>query len=231
MTWLSRIFARLSSGREAPAASTAPAPEAWPAPGVYTPGQVAEGSAGIPVAAVGDPVPVQPAALSIPPAAIALLHHYESCARRLPSGLIAPYLDAAGVPTIGWGNTRWEGGMAVSMTDAPIPQDRADRLFAQVLAGFDTQVRGFLPANCPEEVHAAMLSFAYNVGVAAARGSSAAKALAAGNVVRAAGALELWNKAGGKVLKGLRRRRRAEGLVMLGATVESAIAAALRDYP
>lgn len=63
------------------------------------------------------------------------------------------------------------------------------------------------------------------------RAPSAAKALAAGDVVRAAGALELWNKSGGKVLKGLQRRRRAEGLVMLGATVESAIAAALRDYP
>ncbi|WP_419555866.1 glycoside hydrolase family protein [Roseomonas marmotae] len=44
-------------------------------------------------------------------------------------------------------------------------------------------------------------------------------------------ALQLWNKAGGKVLKGLQRRRRAESLVMLGAAAESAIAAAARDFP
>jgi lysozyme len=169
---------------------------------------------------------------AIPPAAIYLLHHYESCAKKLPSGRIAPYLDAKGIPTIGWGNTRWEDGRAVKMTDEPIEQARADSLFAAILLGFDRQVREWLPARYHgTEVHAAFLSFAYNVGEAGAENSTAAARMQKGDLAGAAEALEWWNKSGGQVLKGLKRRRRAEGLVLLGATAESAISSAEKALP
>lgn len=167
----------------------------------------------------------------IPAAAIALLHHYEGCARRMPNGLIAPYRDAVGIPTIGWGNTRWESGLAVKPTDGPITQSRADTLFAFWLEEFDKKVRAFLPDDVGEGPHAAFLSFAYNAGATAAENSTAATRLGAGNLKGAAEALTWWNKAGGKVLKGLQRRRHAESLVLLGEDAAVAIKAGETRYP
>ena len=169
--------------------------------------------------------------LSVPAAAVELLHHYESCARKRADGRIAPYRDAVGIVTIGWGNTRFENGAAVKMTDGPISQKRADALFAYWLADFDRKVRAFLPVGCGEGPHAAFLSFAYNAGVTAAENSTAATRLRNGDLKGAGEALTWWNKAGGKVLKGLQRRREAERLVLLGATAESAIAAAEKAFP
>jgi lysozyme len=226
MTFLNVIRAFLGWGqepRQAPALP-APQPEPWPAPGGYSPAQVAANDAAVPVEAVSAPDLPLPAPSPVPQAAVDLLHHYEGCR-------LVPYRDAAGIPTIGWGNTRRLDGTRVQLSDRPITQSEADRLFEFWLSDFDAGVRKFLPYPCPEPVHAAMLCFAYNVGLSAAKGSTATKRLAAGDVAGAAQALTLWNKAGGKVLKGLQRRREAERLVMLGATPDSAIAAAEKAFP
>ncbi|WP_419900734.1 lysozyme [Roseomonas sp. USHLN139] len=236
MTWLERIFALLGMGREAdPAVGTALTPLDVPPPAALAPGplpgpgQVTASSAGIPVSVVGEAP--RRAVTYIPPAATTLLHHYESCAAKRPDGMIAPYLDAASIPTIGWGNTRYADGRRVSMADKPITQAEADALFTEVLAGFSQEVLALLPATVDDDAHAAFLSFAYNVGVPGFAGSTALRRFMAGDRKGAASALELWDKAGGKVLKGLQRRRRAEKLVLLGATADSAIAVALRDFP
>lgn len=207
-------------GRETdPVVRTAPKPEPVPVPPLST--------LGIPVHAVGETT----SRPFVPPAAITLLHHYESCARKLPGGMIAPYLDSGGVPTIGWGNTFYADGRRVSMSDPPITQAQADALFEVVLADFSRLVLARLPAEADDDAHAAFLSFAYNVGVQAMSGSTALKRFKAGDRGGAGVALELWDKAGGKVMKGLQRRRRAEKLVLLGATADSAIAAAEKAFP
>jgi GH24 family phage-related lysozyme (muramidase) len=226
MTLLDRLFAFLGWGQEPHQAPALPSaqPDPVPVPGVYAPTQ------GVPVHAVGDTLP-PPANSSIPPAAITLLHHYESCAKRLPGGLIGPYLDSAGVATIGWGSTFYADGRRVTIADLPITQAQADALFSTVVAQFDAKVRALLPAGVDDDAHAACLSLAYNIGVGAFSTSTALRLLKAGDRQGAAAGLQLWNKAGGKVLKGLQRRRRAEALVLLGATAESAIAAAEKDFP
>jgi hypothetical protein len=108
MSALSRLLAFLGLGQEPRQAPVLPAarPERWPAPGVYSPGQVAANDAAVPVEVSAVPalpplpdiaIPLLPPA--VPPAAIEILHYYEKCAKKLPSGLIAPYLDGGGVWT------------------------------------------------------------------------------------------------------------------------------------
>lgn len=218
-----------------PVARTTPKPVLVPqldslvAPALPTVGQVAPASAGIPVVAVGETT----SRPYIPPAATTLLHHYESCAKRLPNGLVAPYLDLGGVATIGWGNTFYADGRRVTLADRPISQAEADALFATVLARFSRDVLALLPPAVDDDAHAAFLSFAYNVGSGkdGLAGSTALKRFRSGDRSGAGAALEWWNLDNGKVMKGLQRRRRAEKLVMLGATADSAIAAAEQDYP
>jgi lysozyme len=57
---------------------------------------------------------------------------------------------------------------------------------------------------------AAMTCFAYNVGLGAFRRSSVLRFHKAGNFTAAAAAFKLWNKAAGRVMAGLTRRRQAE---------------------
>lgn len=165
--------------------------------------------------------------------AAALMHAFEGCETRLPDGRIAPYLDMVGVPTIGWGNTSWPDGRRVSMADPPITQEEADALFGFFLAQFAGKVFALLPPGTPPKQAAACISLAYNIGAEAAgfAGSTALRRLRAGDAAGAAAAIEMWNKAGGKVVKGLQRRRRAERLVFEGAEPEAACARAAKDFP
>jgi len=79
----------------------------------------------------------------------------------------------------------------------------------------------FLPqtkaALLPAARDLAFVSLAYNAGIAGAGKSTAARRLNAGQVAAACEALTWWNKAGGKVVRGLVRRRADEyGLCMRG---------------
>ena len=56
----------------------------------------------------------------------------------------------------------------------------------------------------------AFVDVAYNIGVAGFCGSSRARRANAGDMVGACNALLMWNKVGGKEVRGLTRRRQAE---------------------
>ena len=144
-----------------------------------------------------------------------MIRAFEGCARILSDGRIVPYLDAKRVPTIGWGNTQWEDGTPVTIADPAITSARAEALFLYHLRAFMHGVRAEIPDAHPHEA-AAFCYFAYNVGIGGFRTSSALRFYRAGAINAAADALELWNKAGQVVVKGLQRRRRAEALVLKG---------------
>ncbi|MDU2883127.1 MAG: lysozyme, partial [Enterobacter sp.] len=61
----------------------------------------------------------------------------------------------------------------------------------------------------------ALVDFAYNLGVKALEGSTLLKKLNAGDYAGAAAEFPKWNKAGGKVLPGLVKRREAERTLFL----------------
>ena len=140
---------------------------------------------------------------------ILVLHYFESCRW-------TAYPDPAtgGAPwTIGYGDT----GPDV-VPGLVITQQDADNRFAKRLAmEFEPGVLQALlraPRQCEFD---AMVCLAYNVGVRNFRGSSVVRRLNLGDTRGAADAFLMWDKAAGKSMKGLRRRRAAERALFLGA--------------
>src|SRR5215472_5069689 len=160
-----------------------------------------------------------------------IMRHYEGCERKLPDGRIEPYRDAGGVATIGWGNTRWQDGRAVAMGDAPISQAEADALFTHFVGVFAKGVCDLLPDGTQSNEAAAFLSLAYNIGVPGFDHSSALREFIQGNKQAAGDGIENWSRGGGKILKGLQRRRRAERLVFDGTDPNAAFAQAAAAFP
>ena len=142
---------------------------------------------------------------------IKLLHTFEGCK-------LSAYLCPAAVPlpkdkqfwTIGWGNTFYEDGSAVKQGDV-ITQDRADELFLNVVNTFATGVRQLILQPISDNKFSALVSFAYNVGLANLKKSTLLRMVNSNPsdpTIR--DQFMRWNKAGGKVLAGLTRRRSAE---------------------
>ena len=77
-----------------------------------------------------------------------------------------PYLDDAGVPTIGKGTTFYEDGRPVTLQDTPITEARADELLNFYVGTVEQKLRDAYPKMQdmnPNEIDAIM-SFTYNVG-------------------------------------------------------------------
>ncbi len=138
--------------------------------------------------------------------------------RRFEGLRLAAYRDAAGVWTIGYGHTSMAGppkvkpGMRISRKRArAILRDDVNRVARQVS---DTLGPGLL-ARLNENQSGALVSFAYNVGIGNFRRSSVLRAVREGRFDDVPRLLLRWTKAGGKTLRGLVRRRRAEGRLWL----------------
>jgi lysozyme len=127
---------------------------------------------------------------------------------KLSEGLrLSPYLDAVNVPTIGYGNTFYEDGTRVKITDKPITKERAEQLLLNTLKRFAAQIYPMIKVPVSNNEFSALLSFVYNVGPANFQSSTLLRKLNDGDRVGAAQQFSRWNKAGGKVLPGLVARR------------------------
>lgn len=116
------------------------------------------------------------------------------------------YLCPANIPTIGFGATGPDIKLGMVWT---LPQAVA-RLTADVTA-FSTGVRAMLASvTTTQGQFDALVSFAYNCGIAALKGSTLLKRHKAGQHRAAQLEFQKWVKGGGKVLPGLVRRRAAE---------------------
>ena len=165
------------------------------------------------------PASAAPASRRIGPAGIALIKRFEGCARLCADGMIEAYPDpgTGGAPwTIGWGATgrdRFNGGSigpgtrwTQAQCDARLAQD-LERYAAEVAAAIRTA-----PATTQNQFDA-LVSFHYNTG-AIARATLTRRHIV-GDHAGAALEFARWNRAGGRVLKGLVRRRAAEAELYL----------------
>ncbi len=73
-----------------------------------------------------------------------------------------PYLDAVGIPTIGWGFTYYPDGKRVTMKDPSLAIDQADLIFMQI---FNKDFAKYLPENVNQNQFDALGSLIYNIGV------------------------------------------------------------------
>lgn len=140
------------------------------------------------------------------------------------------YLDAVNVPTIGYGHTEMAGGLinyldgtttSKVVIGAKITKDEADRLLDVDLRKFEVPLLRALRRKPSQDQFDAMVSLAFNIGSEAFKRSSVVRKFNAGDDDGAANAFLMWNKAGGKVLKGLTRRREAERALFLGRVAEA----------
>lgn len=125
-----------------------------------------------------------------------------------------PYLCPAGVPTIGYGTTRYPNGCAVTLLDAPITKGTALLYLQHDLRIAAASVGKLCPVGMTEARRAALIDFAYNCGTGALRASTLRRRVNAGDWERAKLELMKWTKGGGHVLRGLVLRRRAESALM-----------------
>ncbi|MEL6326935.1 MAG: lysozyme [Cyanobacteria bacterium J06626_23] len=123
---------------------------------------------------------------------------------------LTAYQDAVGVWTIGYGTTRnVRRGMQITRT-------QAEAFLQEDLVRFEQAVNDAVKVPINDNQFSALVSFAYNVGSGALRSSTLLKKLNQGDIRGAANELPRWNKAGGRVLAGLTRRRNAERALFLG---------------
>ncbi len=145
-------------------------------------------------------------------AGIDLMHQFEGCAKVRPDGKVEAYLCPAGVWTIGWGSTGndpFNGGKIGKGTIWT--KEQCDTRFEQHLVQFERAVLDGLGNNPASQAQFdAMVCLTYNIGPAAFARSTVLRKHNAGDFPAAEKAFLMWNKAGGKVLRGLTRRREAE---------------------
>lgn len=119
-----------------------------------------------------------------------------------------PYYDSVGVLTVCIGETKADGvNFKRDWTIADCKKS-----FAEKLPTYDKGMSSCLnpPRPLTDEMHIAFLSATYNIGIDGFCHSSMARNTNAGNFRAACHSLRLWNKGGGRVIKGLDNRRRAE---------------------
>lgn len=128
---------------------------------------------------------------------LALIQQFEGCR-------LTAYKCPAGVWTIGYGHTGAVDGKPIGK-GLKITKDKATELLRSDCARFEAHVAKYSSYNWTQHEFDALVSFAFNVG-------SIAQLTANGKRSRAeiAEAMLRYNKAGGKALAGLTRRRQAE---------------------
>ena len=139
---------------------------------------------------------------------IALIKQFEGCK-------LTAYQDSVGVWTIGYGWTKPVDGKPIR-AGMTIKQETAERLLKTGLVSYENDVSRLVKVDLTQGQFDALVSFTYNLGARSLSTSTLLRKLNAGDYAGAADEFLRWNKAGGKVLNGLTRRREAERALFLG---------------
>lgn len=146
------------------------------------------------------------------------MNHSDQCTRlvkQFEGCVLKAYPDpgSGGDPwTIGYGHTGPEVKRGVVWTQA-----QADAALQSDLAHFDAGVSALIgAAPTTQGQFDAMVSFAFNVGLGNLKSSTLLRLHNAGDHAGAAAQFQRWNKAAGKVMNGLVKRRSAEARVYNG---------------
>ena len=131
-----------------------------------------------------------------------LIKKFEGCK-------LEAYKCSAGVLTIGYGHT---GG--VNPYDE-ISQEEAENLLKEDITKFEKYVEDNVKIDLKQNQFDALVAWTFNLGVGNLRSSTMLKELNNLNYKKVPSEMKRWNKAGGKTLNGLVRRREAEALLFV----------------
>ena len=134
---------------------------------------------------------------------IELIKHFEGCR-------LEPYRCSADVLTIGYGHTR------NVIENMKITEDTAEALLQQDLKDFEDHVTSLSQVELNQDQFDALVSWTFNLGETNLKNSTLLKVLNENKHDEVPAQIRRWNKAGGRVLEGLVRRREAEALLFEG---------------
>ena len=132
-----------------------------------------------------------------------LIKKFEGCK-------LEAYLDAVDVPTIAYGRTK-----DVKIGDI-CTQQQAEDWLEEELVEYEGYVNEAVKVELTQPQFDSLVSWTYNLGPSNLNRSSMLRVLNASDYDNVPAQLKRWNKAGGKVLDGLVRRREAEAEMFKG---------------
>ncbi len=123
------------------------------------------------------------------------------------------YNDAGGLPTIGFGHLLLEGEEYKFRNG--ITREQGKELLKQDVAEAERAVTRLIDVPLTQNQFDALVSFTFNIGGGNLQKSTLRKKLNAGDINGAADEFLRWIRAGGRVLRGLQRRRAGERKLFL----------------
>lgn len=141
--------------------------------------------------------------MRISPRGLSLLKQFEGC-------ILVPYKDSAGLWTIGYGHLIADGRTLPDSAKYKITQKQADLLLKYDVIPREKAVERLCTAPLSQNEFDALVSFVFNLGAGCFQRSTIRQKLNRGDRAGAAKVLLRYNRAGGKVIKGLVNRRMAE---------------------
>jgi len=132
-----------------------------------------------------------------------LIKHFEGCET-------TAYQDSVGVWTIGYGHTKGvEEGQSCSIEDA-------ETMLADEMDEYEGYINSMVKVDLEQHEFDALVAWVYNLGPTNLRSSTLLRVLNEGKMQEVPQQMRRWNKAKGKVLPGLERRRLAESMLFEG---------------
>jgi lysozyme len=127
------------------------------------------------------------------------------------------YHDQARIPSTPDGMARRKAWPLRPEDNRRWSKEEVDRILAKDVEKFERGVLRFIPVKLSQNEFDAILSFAFNLGLGTLQRSTLRQALIRGDKKAAMQSLRKYNKAGGKVLKGLDTRRKDEEALFMRA--------------
>lgn len=121
------------------------------------------------------------------------------------------YLDSVNIPTIGVGHTGPEVYMGMEITD-----EQVDEYLKEDVKEAENAVNKFVEVDLSQDQFDALVSFTFNLGSGNLQQSTLLKKVNAGDTEGASQEFQKWNRAGGKVVVGLTKRRLGEADLFRG---------------
>ncbi len=141
-------------------------------------------------------------------AGLAIIRHFEGFSSM-------PYLDPVGIPTIGYGSIWGLDRRRVTMEHPEINEDDGEIILGRMLRHTERAVIRLIRVSLSEDQFSALVSFTYNLGNGNLQRSTLRMKANRGDTAGAAAEFPKWRRAGGRVLRGLVRRRAEEQALWL----------------
>ena len=139
---------------------------------------------------------------------INMIKHHEGFVRK-------PYQDPIGLWTVGVGHLIGDGKKLPKEWNKEFTDEEVDNILCEDLERFEIGIQRLTKVPLTQSQFDALVSFSFNVGLGNFQSSTLRSKLNRGDYEGASNEFPKWRKAGGKVLKGLVRRRADEKALFL----------------